>query len=74
MEAAEISRLEEVVDVHQWEHDQGAHQGAELLHRSVPHEGAVAVAPEDHPQHHLDIGKHPNKEHPGDDLLAERRV
>lgn len=72
LEAAKVSRLEDAVNVDQREHDQRSEQRAQLLHCTIPHEGAVTVAAQDHPHHHLDVAECPCEEDPGDDLWAQK--
>lgn len=64
MEIAIVSRFEEIVDTDQGKHDQGTSHRAQLLHSSVPHESAVTMTSEDHPQHHLDITDEASEEYP----------
>lgn len=71
LQAAVVSRFEKAVDIDKGEHDQRPEEGAQLLQHPVPHQRAVAAAPQDHPGHHLHVGERPSEQHPGEDLVAQ---
>lgn len=66
--AAWVPGGEQAVDADQREHGDRSQQGAELHHRSAPHEGAVTFVPQDHPNYDLHVGQREDEEDPGQHL------
>lgn len=63
-----IAGLEESVNADEREHGNGSDHGAQLHHRPAPHEGTVALVPQDHPDDDLHVGQGQDEQDPGDHL------
>lgn len=68
-----VTGFKESVDVDQREHGDGAHHGAQLHHRSAPHQGAVALVPQNDSDDDLDVGQAQDEQDPRQNLQQRIR-
>lgn len=73
LSVARVTWLKKSIDTDKREHGYGANHGAQLYYRSAPHEGAVALIPQNNPDDDLHIGQGENEEDPGQHLQSEKR-
>lgn len=69
---ARVARGKVAVHADHREHGHSPQQGAQLHYSPTPHEGAVALVTQDHPDDDLHVGQGENKDDPGQHLWSTR--
>lgn len=60
------------MDADQWEHGYGTNHGAKLHYCSTPHQGTVALIPQNHTDDDFHIGQGQHKQDPGQHLQQKK--